>query len=76
MGKNVHIVPHGERWAVKEEGSKAPISTHRTQELARQSGVPVAKENRSELVIHRPNGQIIDKDSYGKDPDPPKDKRH
>ncbi|WP_141695337.1 DUF2188 domain-containing protein, partial [Klebsiella pneumoniae] len=26
----------------------------------------------SELVIHRPNGQIRDRDSYGKDPFPPK----
>jgi hypothetical protein len=32
--------------------------------------------NESELVIHRPNGQIRDKDSFGSDPCPPKDQKH
>jgi hypothetical protein len=27
-------------------------------------------------VIHRPDGTIRDKDSYGNDPNPPKDKKH
>ena len=76
MGKNQHVVPHGNRWAVKEEGRNKPSSTHRTQELARQSAVPIAKEKKSEVVIHGRDGKIRDKDSYGRDPNPPKDKRH
>lgn len=76
MGKNIHIVPKDNRWAVKEEGKAKPASTHRTQELARQAGVPAAKENKSELVIHDRHGKIRDKDSYGNDPNPPKDKKH
>ena len=36
----------------------------------------LAQQNQSELVIHRPNGQIRDKDSLGKDPMPPKDSKH
>jgi hypothetical protein len=32
--KNVHVVPSGNRWAVKPEGAEKPLSTHRTQELA------------------------------------------
>lgn len=76
MDKNIHIVPKGERWAVKEVGKEGPISTHRTQELARQAGIPVAKQNRSELVIHNKGGKFRDKDSYGNDPNPPKDKKH
>ena len=76
MGRNLHIVPNQGRWAVKKEGKSQPVSTHRTQELARQSGVPLAKIHKSELVIHNRKGQIIDKDSYGKDPNPPKDRKH
>jgi len=76
MGKNVHVVKHGERWAVKEEGKKAPLSTHKSQELARQNAVPVAKKNESEVVIHSRDGKIRDKDSYGRDPYPPRDRRH
>ena len=76
MAKNQHVVPQGNRWAVKEEGKSKPSSTHRTQELARQAAVPVAKEKKSEVVIHGTDGKIRDKDSYGRDPNPPKDKKH
>jgi len=74
--KNLHVVPHGERWVVKVEGKVKPLSTRRTQELARQSAVPIAKEKKSEVVIHGSDGKIRDKDSYGNDPHPPKDKKH
>jgi hypothetical protein len=77
MGKkNIHVVPSGNKWAVKPAGSSAPSSTHRTQQAAEQAGRKIAQQNRSELVIHRPNGQIRDKDSYGSDPVPPKDTKH
>jgi hypothetical protein len=74
--QNVHVVPNGNKWAVKLEGSTQPISTHLTQETASEAGRVVAKQNQSELVIHRPNGQIRDKDSFGNDPCPPKDSKH
>ena len=64
------------RSAVKIEGKDKPVSTHRTQELTRQSAVPIAKEEKSEVVIHGTDGKIRDKDSYGNDPNPPKNKKH
>lgn len=73
--KNIHVVPSGNKWAVKPEGS-TPISTHLTQGAAEEAGRRAAKQNESELVIHRPNGQIRDKDSYGNDPNPPCDTKH
>jgi len=76
MGKNVHVVKNGDRWSVKEEGKNTPLSNHRTQELARQNAVPIAKQNKSELVIHGEDGKFRDKDSYGNDPCPPKDRKH
>ena len=75
MKKNIHIVPHGNQWQVKPENSR-PASTHRTQQNAINRGIPLAKENKSELVIHRPNGTIRDKDSYGNDPRNVKDTKH
>lgn len=74
--KNIHVVPQGNRWGVKPEGAKVPSSTHRTQKAAIDAGRPKAQLNQSELVIHRPNGQIRDKDSFGLDSCPPKDKKH
>lgn len=72
--RNVHVVPNGTKWSVKQEGATKPDSNHRTQQAATDAGRKVAKANESELVIHRPDGRIRDKDSYGNDPCPPKDK--
>jgi len=36
----------------------------------------VTKHQKSEVVIHNKNGRISDKDSYGNDSCPPKDKKH
>jgi len=76
MTKNIHVVPKGPRWAVKQEGTNQPLSTHRTKDLADQQARPLAKVNRVELVTHGRDGRIQDKDSFGKDPCPPKDTKH
>ena len=74
--KNIHIVPNGDRWAIKKEGSNDPLSTHKTKALADQQARPQAKKDKVELVIHGRDGRIQDKDSFGNDPCPPKDKKH
>lgn len=74
--KNIHIVPKGDRWAVKKEGVTTPLSTHRTKSLADQVARAQARLAKSELVIHGRNGRIQDKDSFGNDPFPPKDTKH
>lgn len=75
-GKNVHVVPHGDGWATRRPGSSRVSTTHDTQGDAIERGRDIARNDESELVIHRPNGQIRDKDSYGNDPFPPRDKKH
>lgn len=72
MGKNQHVVPHKNGWAVKGAGNSRVTSVHRTQEDARKAARNIAINQKSEVVIHRPNGQIRDKDSYGNDPFPPR----
>jgi hypothetical protein len=76
MGKDIHIVPSGNGWNVKKAGQATPLSHHRTQSAAEDAGRPKAKANQSELVIHGKDGKIRDKDSYGKDSCPPKDRKH
>ncbi len=73
MGKNQHVTPHPDGgWQVKgANNSRATIRTD-TQASAIEIGREIARNQQSELVIHRPNGQIRDKDSYGNDPFPPK----
>ena len=74
--KDYHVVPQGEGWALKREGAQRASSLHSTQADAIAAGKELAKQQQTELVIHRPNGQIRDSDSYGNDPVPPKDKKH
>jgi hypothetical protein len=73
---NPHVVPHGDQWAVQREGNSRASSLHDTQSEAIQSGRQIAQREELEIFIHRQNGQIRDRDSYGNDPCPPRDKKH
>lgn len=71
-GKNQHVVPHDNGWAVKGAGnSKATVVTD-TQKEAIGIARDIARNQQSELLIHGENGRIRDRDSYGHDPYPPK----
>jgi len=72
---NQHVVPHSKGWAVKGAGNSRATSVHPTQQKAIDAARVIVKNQSSELVTHRPNGQIRNKDSHGHDPFPPKDKR-
>lgn len=76
MGKNQHVVPHSDRWAVKGEGNSRATSMHDTQRQAENAAREIARRERAEVVIHRPDGTIRDKDSFGNDPYPPRDEKH
>ncbi len=72
MGKNQHVVPHKDGFAVKGAGNSKVTKVTSTQKEAIEYGREIAKNQESELIIHRPNGQIRAKDSYGNDPHPPR----
>jgi hypothetical protein len=74
-GKPVHVVPRGGRWAVKRAGSRRASSTHDTQAQAERAGRSRAKRGKTEFLLHGRDGQIRERDSYGHDPNPPKDAR-
>jgi hypothetical protein len=65
MGKNQHVVPHKDGFAVKGAGNEKYTKITSTQKEAIDYARTIAKNQESELIIHRPNGQIRDKDSYG-----------
>jgi len=74
--KRIHVVPTENGWAVKREGQKTPLSSHRKKDTAEGAGRAVAKREETELVIHKKDGTIGDTDSFGNDPNAPKDKKH
>jgi hypothetical protein len=76
MGKNQHVVKTDDGWGVKGAGNGRFTSVHETQQQAIKAAIPIAKNQKSEVVIHGRDGKVRDSDSYGNDPCPPKDKKH
>ncbi len=76
MGKNQHVVPNDDSWGVRGEGNDRLTSRHQTQSDAIDAARDIARNERAEVVIHGRDGKIRDKDSYGNDPCPPKDRKH
>lgn len=72
MGKNQHVVPKGKKWAVKGVGNEKATKVTDTQKEAIEIAKEIAKNQKSEVLIHRKDGKIRDKNSYGNDNYPPK----
>lgn len=71
MRGNVHVSPGEDGWSVRVEGG-AGETCFRTQEEAISAGRRLAQGNRSEQIIHGADGRIRQRDSYGRDPFPPR----
>ena len=69
---NQHVVPAKGGWAVKRAGSPKATKVFNTQEEAIEKGREIAKNQRTELLIHRRDGRIREKNTYGRDHYPPK----
>jgi uncharacterized protein YdaT len=76
MGKNQHVVKREDGWAVRGEGNTRDTSHHSTQDDATDRARDIARNERSEVVIHRPDGRIRDRDSFGNDPPSRRDTKH
>ncbi len=69
MGKNQHVTPHpAGGWQVKGEGNTRATVRTATQKQAMDIAREISRNQHSELVIHRSDGRIRDKDSHGHDP--------
>jgi len=73
MSDTIHVTPHPDGgWQVKRGGASRASSRHNTQKDALDKARDIARKEGLELVIHRPDGRIRAKDSYGNDPYPPR----
>ncbi len=78
-GSSRHVVRDGSGWAVKKPGTPAPESRHRTQGAAEnRAKQQVSREGGGEVRIHGRDGKIRDSDTVapGRDPNPPRDRKH
>ena len=71
-GKNQHVVPRANEWAVRGAGNSRDTSHHSTQAEARRAARDIAINQKSEVLIHGENGRIRERNSYGNDSFPPK----
>lgn len=74
-GRNQHVVPHSDGWAVKGAGNSRATKVTPTQSEAIQIAQNITRNQNSETKIHGVNGQIRAGNSYGNDQCPPKDKK-
>ncbi len=70
--KSQHVVPRGDDWAVRGEGNERDTGRFRTQKDAVDAATRIAKNKGAEVLIHGRDGRIRERNSYGKDPFPPK----
>lgn len=71
-----HVVPSPARgWAVKNSGSTRASKVFATQAAAISYARDAAKKEKTELFIHGRDGTIKERNTYGRDPLPPRDKR-
>jgi uncharacterized protein YdaT len=70
--RNQHVVPRDGRWAVKGAGSARATVVVDTQREAAERAREIARKHGTEVLIHGRDGQIRERDSFGKDPFPPK----
>lgn len=69
-----HVVRHPDGgWSVKKGGSSRVTRRFNTQKEAISYAKEVSKNQGAELYIHRRDGLIREKNSYGNDPLPPRD---
>ena len=71
--KSIHVVPKEGMWAVKSSTAVKASRIVDTQAEARALAREMAIRSQAELVVHRRNGTIGEKNSYFKpDPMPPR----
>lgn len=73
--KERHVVPNSAGgWDSKKNNAQRASKHFNTKEEAMQWSREKAKQEKSELIPHKKDGTIQNPNSYGKDPNPPRDK--
>jgi Uncharacterized protein conserved in bacteria (DUF2188) len=72
--KSNHVVLSHTGWAVKKSGADRASRVFETKIMAIDYAIVLSKNEKTELFIHKSNGMIQNRNSYGSDPIPPKDK--
>ena len=68
-----HVVPNPDGgWDIKRSGAQRSSGHYDTKQPAVDAAREISRNQGTELVIHRQNGTIQERDSHGNDPFPPR----
>ena len=63
----VHTVPHEDGWANRREGATRVIKKFATKAEAQAAGRETARRDKTEHLIHKRDGTVGSRNSYGSD---------
>ncbi len=72
--KSNHVVPSS-GWSVKKSGSVRASRTFDNKQNAVIYATELSRSEKTELYIHKKIGMIQNRNSFGNDPLPPRDKK-
>ncbi|MFY9558426.1 MAG: DUF2188 domain-containing protein [Blastocatellia bacterium] len=58
-GKNLHVIPHDKKWAIRDEGSTHIRSVYDTKQEAIDAARDLARSRKASLVVYGRNGQPL-----------------
>jgi predicted NUDIX family NTP pyrophosphohydrolase len=64
----VHTVPYGDGWANRREGATRVPKKFATKAEAQAAGRETARREKTEHLIHKRDGTVGARNSYGNDP--------
>ena len=75
--KERHVVYNQgkEKWESKKNNAQRSSKDFETKQEAMDWSKEKAKKEKEELIPHKKDGEIQNPNSYGNDPNPPKDKK-
>ncbi len=63
--KPVHTVPNGDKWTNKREGASRGSKNFDTKAEAQAAGRKTAMRDKTEHLVHKQDGTIGERSSYG-----------
>lgn len=65
--KGQHVVPRGDRWAIRKAGSDRVTRYFETQDEAVRAAREIAQNQYTDLYVHGRDGLLRRRESYGRD---------
>ena len=74
--KSYHVIPksNGE-WSVKRTGAERATGNFPTKKGAVATARELVTKSGGELIIHEKDGRVSERNSFGNDPNPPRDSK-